>query len=303
MKIAFVGLGVMGRPMAGHLLDAGYELYVFQHRSPIPGELLDRGAMRCRSKVELASMADIVILMLPSTADVEYVLFGDDGLADGLFPGKTVIDMSSIGPAETRQFAAMVEQRGCDYLDAPVSGGEVGAKTASLSIMVGGKAEVFARMRPVLTAMGKDISLIGPIGSGQIAKIANQIIVALTIEAVAEGLLFAAKAGADPAKVRAAIMGGFASSRVLEFHGERMLSRNFDPGARIELHRKDLNMALDIAQAVGLLLPNTERTEALFGTCVAKGKKDWDHSAIMTALEIDAHKGSENADPPVGASA
>jgi 2-hydroxy-3-oxopropionate reductase len=237
----------------------------------------------------VAERADTIILMLPDTPDVEQVLFGADGVAEGLSPGKTVIDMSSIAPLATKDFAARIAERGGAYLDAPVSGGEVGAKNAALSIMVGGEPEAFERARPLFEAMGKTVTHVGPVGAGQVAKVANQIIVALTIEAVAEGLLFASKAGADPAKVRQAITGGLATSRILELHGARMIERTFDPGFRIGLHQKDLNLALDGARTLGLSLPATALAQQLFSACVAQGGAAWDHSAMVKALEALAN--------------
>jgi 2-hydroxy-3-oxopropionate reductase len=226
-----------------------------------------------------------VITMVPDTPDVERVLFGPDGVAEGLSRGSLVIDMSSISPIETKRFAARINDLGCEYLDAPVSGGQVGAQNATLTIMVGGSPASFERARPLFELMGKNITLIGENGAGQTCKAANQIVVALTIEAVAEGLVFASKAGADPAKVRQALMGGFASSRVLEVHGERMIKRTFDPGFRIELHQKDLNIVLSGARALGVSLPNTATTQELFNACVAEGGAKWDHSALVKALE------------------
>ncbi len=236
MKLGFIGLGVMGAPMAGHLLKGGHTLHVFS-RSGAPAQLLADGAKPSANPAEVARASDVVITMVPDTPDVEKVLFGENGVAMGLSKGKAVIDMSSISPIATKEFAAKIEKLGCDYVDAPVSGGEVGAKAATLSIMVGGSEDAFARVKPIFELMGKNITHVGAVGDGQTAKVANQIIVALNIEAVAEALLFAAKAGADPARVRAALLGGFASSRILEVHGERMIKRTFNPGFRIELHQ------------------------------------------------------------------
>ncbi|MCR5877214.1 2-hydroxy-3-oxopropionate reductase [Phenylobacterium sp. J367] len=285
MKVGFVGTGIMGRPMAGHLQAGGHELLLVTHRSPAPEELVSAGATVCGSRTDLAAGSDIVILMLPDTPDVESALFGPDGVAAGLKPGTTVVDMSSIDPIETRAFAGKVQALGCDYVDAPVSGGEVGAKAASLTIMCGASEAAFERVRPLFELMGKNITRVGEVGAGQVAKVANQIIVALNIEAVAEALVFAAKAGADPAKVREALMGGFAASRVLEVHGERMIRRTFNPGFRIGLHQKDLGLALGSAKALGLALPNTAMAQQLFSACVARGGQDWDHSAMVRALE------------------
>ncbi len=286
--IGFIGTGIMGRPMAGHLQKAGHALYLTRHRNPPPPELIEGGAVECPNPRAVAERAEVVIVMVPDTPDVEQVLFGEDGVAAGLSPGKMVIDMSSISPIATKDFARRIAEMGCDWLDAPVSGGEVGAKAATLTIMAGGTDAAFARARPLLELMGKNITLVGGAGDGQTCKVANQIIVALTIEAVAEALLFAAKAGADPARVREALMGGFASSRILEVHGERMIKRTFDPGFRIRLHQKDLNLALAGAQALGISLPNTATAQELFNACVANGGEGWDHAAMVRALEIMA---------------
>lgn len=283
-KLGFIGLGIMGTPMAGHLLRAGYALNVFT-LGQIPPEIADSTANQRSSPRAVMDASDIVFLMVPDTADVETVLFADGGIADGVRAGKVIVDMSSISPIATKAFAQQIKARGGDYLDAPVSGGQLGAKNATLSIMVGGDEPTFLRVKPLFDLMGKNITLVGENGAGQTAKVANQIIVALTIEAVAEALLFAAKAGADPARVRQALMGGFASSKILEVHGERMINRTFEPGFRISLHQKDLNLALSSARALGVSLPNTATARELFNACEAHGGKDWDHSAMVRALE------------------
>jgi len=288
LKIGFVGLGIMGTPMAGHLIRAGHQLFVYT-RGKMPAAIAATTATQCLDARSVAELADIIFTMVPDTPDVEAVLFAENGVAVGLAPGKVVIDMSSISPIATKEFARKINALGCDYLDAPVSGGEVGAKNATLSIMVGGDEAVFGRIRPLFELMGKNITLVGGNGDGQTAKVANQIIVALNIEAVAEALLFAARAGADPARVRQALMGGFASSRILEVHGERMIRRTFDPGFRIELHQKDLNLALASARAIGVSLPNTATAQELFNACAAHGGKAWDHSAMVRALELLAN--------------
>jgi 2-hydroxy-3-oxopropionate reductase len=285
MKVGFIGLGIMGRPMAGHLLEAGHELYAHDHK-PVPKEMVDRGAVPCASGKEVAQKAEVVITMVPDTPDVAAALFGPGGVAEGLSPGKIVVDMSSISPMDTKAFAKRVNELGCRYLDAPVSGGEVGAKAATLTIMVGGPQDTFEKVKPLFAAMGKNITLVGENGDGQTCKVANQIIVALNIEAVAEALLFASKMGADPVKVRQALLGGFAASRVLEVHGQRMIDRTFDPGFRIELHQKDLGLALGNARQVGLSLPNTATAQELFNSCAARGGRRWDHSAMVRALEL-----------------
>ena len=284
LKLGFVGLGIMGGPMAGHLVTAGHEVFI-NTRSKVPVDLASSAAIQCASPQEVASKADIIFTMVPDTPDVEKVLFGDKGIASGLSKGKVVVDMSSISPIATKEFSQKINALGCDYLDAPVSGGEVGAKNATLSIMVGGDEKIFEKVKPVFELMGKNINLVGGNGDGQTAKVANQIIVALNIEAVAEALLFASKAGADPAKVRQALMGGFAGSKILEVHGERMVKRTFDPGFRIELHQKDLNLALNSARSLGVSLPNTATAQELFNSCSAHGGKAWDHSAMVRALE------------------
>jgi 2-hydroxy-3-oxopropionate reductase len=284
LKIGFVGLGIMGAPMAGHLIKAGHQLFVFT-LGKMPESIAASNATQCTSARAVAERADIVIIMVPDTPDVEAALFSETGIAAGLSKGKTVVDMSSISPIATKVFAQKINALGCDYLDAPVSGGEVGAKNATLSIMVGGPDSTFEKIKPLFELMGKNITLVGGNGDGQTAKVANQIIVALNIEAVAEALLFAAKAGADPARVRQALMGGFASSKILEVHGERMVKRTFDPGFRIELHQKDLNLALSSARALGVSLPNTATAQELFNSCAAHGGKAWDHSAMVRALE------------------
>ncbi|MBU3594380.1 2-hydroxy-3-oxopropionate reductase [Polynucleobacter sp. 71A-WALBACH] len=284
LKLGFVGLGIMGAPMAGHLINAGHEVFI-NTRSKIPDELTKSAAVVCSSPAEVASKADIIITMVPDTPDVEKVLFGENGIASGLSKGKIVVDMSSISPISTKEFAQKINALGCEYLDAPVSGGQLGAKGATLTIMVGGSEATFQTVKPVFELMGKNITLVGGNGAGQITKVANQIIVALNIEAVAEALVFASKAGADPAKVREALMGGFASSKILEVHGERMIKRTFDPGFRIELHQKDLNLALSSAKALGVSLPNTANAQELLNSCSAHGGKAWDHSAMVKALE------------------
>ena len=284
MKLGFIGLGIMGTPMAGHLKAGGHDLFVAT-RSKVPQALLDAGAVACTSARDVASKADIVFLMVPDTPDVEAVLFSENGVASGLSKGKTVVDMSSISPIETKAFAKKINELGCDYLDAPVSGGEVGAKAASLTIMVGGPDAAFERVKPLFQLMGKNITLVGGNGDGQTAKVANQIIVALTIEAVGEALLFASRAGADPARVREALMGGFASSKILEVHGDRMIKRTFDPGFRIRLHRKDLTLAVDAAKALNISLPNAANTQQLMNSAVARGDGDKDHSGLIRTLE------------------
>ncbi len=283
--LGFIGLGIMGNPMAGHLLAAGHTVYL-NTKGDVPEALVQTGGKPCASAKEVAQKADIIFLMLPDTPDVELVLFGADGVAEGLSAGKTVVDMSSISPIDTKVFAQKINALGCQYMDAPVSGGEVGAKAASLTIMVGAEEGTFNTVLPLLQLMGKNITLVGGNGDGQTTKVANQIIVALNIAAVGEALLFASKAGADPAKVRQALMGGFAASRILEVHGERMVKRTFNPGFRISLHQKDLNLALSGAKAMGLALPQTAGAAQLMQVCAANDMAGLDHSALVRALEI-----------------
>ena len=293
-KLGFIGLGVMGRPMAGHLLTAGHTVHVYDLVSETVKELAAKGAVACSSSKEVAQKSDVIFIMVQDTPDVEAVLFGKDGVAEGVRSGSTVVDMSSISPIGTKEFAKKLGAMGVKMLDAPVSGGQVGAENATLSIMVGGQPEVFEQIKPYFEIMGKNIVHIGDNGAGQTCKVANQIVVALTIEAVGEALLFASKAGADPQKVREALLGGFAQSRILELHGERMIQHNFSPGFRIRLHRKDLNLALQVAQNLGLSLPNTSVAQELFNAVAAQGGIDLDHSAMVLALETLAnHKVGE----------
>ena len=289
VKIGFIGLGIMGPPMAEHLIKAGHQLFVYS-MGKLPQSIADSNATQCPNGRAVAERAHVIFTMVPDTPDVEAVLFAANGLAEGLAKKgdvrKTIVDMSSISPIATKAFAKKINDLGADYLDAPVSGGEVGAKNATLSIMVGGEQDVFDRIKPLLDLMGKNITLVGGNGDGQTAKVANQIIVALNIEAVGEALLFASRAGADPARVREALLGGFASSKILEVHGERMIKRTFDPGFRIQLHQKDLNLALSSARELGVALPKTAMAQELFNSCVAHGGKAWDHSGMVRALEM-----------------
>ena len=284
-KIGFIGTGIMGLPMAQNLQKAGHSLFLSEHHGSAPTALLDAGAVALDNPKAVAQEAEFIIVMVPDTPQVEDVLFRDNGVVEGVGPDKLVIDMSSVSPSATKAFAEKIDATGAQYLDAPVSGGEVGAKAGTLSIMVGGSEESFARALPLFQAMGKNITLVGGNGDGQTAKVANQIIVALNIQAVGEALLFAAKNGADPARVREALMGGFASSKILEVHGERMIKGTFDPGFRISLHQKDLNLALAGARELGLNLPNTANAQQVFSTCAALGGSGWDHSALIKGLE------------------
>ena len=285
MKIGFIGLGIMGAPMAGHLLAGGHTVISAVHNTQPSKDLVDAGLKVVDNFSKVAEETEIIIIMVPDTPQVEEVIFSETGVAAGLSAGKLVIDMSSISPIDTKIFAQKINEKGCGYLDAPVSGGEVGAKAASLTIMVGGSEEDFNLAIPIFELMGSNITLVGQNGVGQTTKVANQIVVALTIEAVGEALVFASKAGADPSKVRQALMGGLAQSRILEVHGERMIKRTFEPGFRIELHQKDLNLALQGAKSLGVSLPNTSSTQEIFNACTAHGDSGLDHSGLVTALE------------------
>jgi 2-hydroxy-3-oxopropionate reductase len=284
-KIGFIGTGIMGKPMAQNLQNAGHTLFFSENYSKAPADLLGANGIGLANPREVAQEAEFIIIMVPDTPQVEDVLFGKDGVVEGAGAGKVVIDMSSISPTATKVFADKIKATGAAYLDAPVSGGEVGAKAATLSVMVGGCAKAFERALPLFQAMGKNITHVGGNGDGQTAKVANQIIVALNIPAVAEALLFAAKNGADPAKVREALMGGFAGSKILEVHGERMIKGTFNPGFRIRLPQTDRNLALAGARELGLNLPNTANAQQVFSTCAAIGGSNWDHSALIKGLE------------------
>lgn len=288
MNIGFIGLGIMGTPMAQRLAQAGHKLFV-STIGPVSEELIKLGAENSGTARKVTEKSDVIFIMVPDTPQVEEVLFGKEGCADTSLRGKTIVDMSSISPIETKVFAKKVLELGGEYLDAPVSGGEIGAREGTLSIMVGGELEVFERIKPLFEILGKNITLVGGNGDGQTCKVANQIIVALNIEAVSEALLFASKAGADPARVRQALMGGFASSRILEVHGERMIKRTFAPGFKIALHQKDLNLALQSAKALAINLPNTATCQELFNTCAANGGSQLDHSALVQSLELMAN--------------
>lgn len=292
MHIGFIGLGVMGKPMALHLINAGYQLSCCINVSDIAPDLLEAGIHISDSPSGVAAQSDIIITMLPDTPDVEKVLLGENGVLSAIDAGKVIIDMSSISPKETRRFATLAHKAGCEFLDAPVSGGQAGAEQGSLSIMAGGDSTVFERVKPLFEIMGSNITHVGEVGAGQICKIANQVVVALNIEAVSEALVFASRAGVEPSTVRQALMGGFASSKVLETHGQKMIERKFEPGFRIDLHRKDLNLALQTAQELGVSLPNTSTTSQLFNGCAAlSGGGNLDHSALITVLErLSDHK-------------
>lgn len=287
--IGFIGLGTMGRPMAERLIRAGHDVRLNRIKSSSQ-YLIELGGNAVDTPAQAAQGAEFVILMLPNTPDVEAVLFGQGGIHETAAPDTLVIDMSSIDPVATREFANRIEARGAHYLDAPVSGGEIGAKNGTLSIMVGGNEDQFSRALPLFEAMGKNITLVGANGAGQVAKVANQIIVGLTIEAVSEAFVLAEQAGVDLEKVREALLGGFAHSRILEVHGKRMIDKTFDPGFALRLHHKDLSLATSAAQALGVRLPNTSATRELMTTALNKGNGDRDHSALF--LEIRDLAGS-----------
>ena len=284
-NLGFTGVGIMGKPMVGHLLAAGHTVNVYDVDSKPVRELASKGAVACSSSKEVAQKSDIVFIMVPDTPDVEAVLFGENGVAEGVRAGSIVVDMSSISPIATKGFAEKLDALGVKMLDAPVSGGQVGAENASLSIMVGGQPELFEQIKPYFEIMGKNIIRIGGNGDGQTCKVANQIVVALTIEAISEALLFASKAGADPGKVREALLGGFAQSRILDLHGTRMIERKFNPGFRIRHQQKDLNLALQGARSLGLSLPGASLAQELYNALAAQGDSDLDHSALVLALE------------------
>lgn len=285
MNIAFIGLGIMGKPMALNLHKAGYTVFVHGRRAESMAPLSEAGCTACQTPADAASKADIVIVMVSDTPDVEQVIFGDDGVVHGTRPGSVVVDMSTISPTATRRFAEDLRARGIEMLDAPVSGGDVGAINATLSIMVGGRPEVFERVRPLFEAMGRNIVLVGGNGAGQVAKACNQIVVAVTIEAVAEALTFARSNGVDPAKVRDALLGGFAGSRILEVHGKRMLDNDYTPGFKTRLHRKDMNIVMQTAQELGLDLPGAALVTQHLDTLMNGGDAELDSAAVMTVVE------------------
>jgi 2-hydroxy-3-oxopropionate reductase len=294
--VGFIGLGIMGTPMALNLQKGGHRLFLHSRSGVKEKSLLLSGAVELASPMEVTKRSEFIITMLPDTPDVERVLFGFAGVAAGLQHSQVVIDMSSISPLQTKEFASRVRGLGAEYLDAPVSGGEVAAKSGSLTIMAGGTEATFERAKPILELMGKTITLIGGTGSGQTAKVANQIVVALTIEAISEALILASKAGADPARVRQALLGGFAASKVLDVHGQRFLTRNFQPGFRIELHQKDLRLALETGRRLEVPLPHTETCAQMFEECAKKGLSSADHSALVRILEEQAgHEVGEEA--------
>ena len=290
MRIGFIGLGIMGRPMALNLLKNGYALTVWARRKESMRALSEAGAETAQNPASLARNSDIVISMVADAPDVEEVMLGKYGVSQTEKPNLIAIDMSTIAPSAARRIGAQLTKFGIDFLDAPVSGGETGAITGSLSIMVGGSESTFNRVKPVLSSMGKNITHIGPIGDGQIAKAANQILTGVGVLAVAEALYFAQQAGADAAKIRTALLGGFAASRILENHGQRMLERHFAPGFKSWMHQKDLHIVMQTAQELGLTLPATCTTTAVLDDLVNAGYKEEDSIAVLKLLENMAHK-------------
>ena len=284
-SIGFIGLGIMGKPMAGNLIAAGYSLTVYNRGSGPVEELAARGATPAESPSEVAAASDVVITMLPDSPDVEAVVLGPDGIAEGIREGALFVDMSTIGPATSRRIAAVLSERGIDAVDAPVSGGEPAAQSGNLSIMAGGSEDAVDRAGPIFDVLGKSTTHIGPAGAGQVAKAANQVVVALTIQAVAEALVLARKAGVDPARVREALLGGFAQSRVLDVHGQRMLDGNYDPGFKLRLHRKDLAIALQLGREEQSPLFATAQAAELMDAFLAQGGGDHDHSALALLYE------------------
>ena len=295
-RIGFIGLGIMGKPMAGNLLKAGYSLVVHNRSRAAVEELVAEGATAASSPKEVAGQSDVVITMLPDSPDVEQVVLGSDGVAEGISSGMLFIDMSTIAPGTSRNVYETLRAKGVESLDAPVSGGEVGAKEATLSIMVGGTQAAFQRARPIFEVMGKNIVLIGEPGAGQVTKACNQIVVGVTIQAVSEALILARKSGVDPARVREALLGGFAQSRILDLHGQRIIDRTFQPGFRVRLHRKDLAIALQTGREVSLPLMLTSQVAELMNALIARGDGDLDHSGLAQLLEQLGGAGMTNDD-------
>ncbi|MGA7750463.1 MAG: 2-hydroxy-3-oxopropionate reductase [Gallionella sp.] len=285
INVGFIGPGIMGRPMALNLMKGGHTMWAYARRAEAMQPLVAAGAAACTSPAEVAKHADAIFLIVSDTPDVESVIFGETGIAKQARSGSVIVDMSTISPTATKVFAERLAQQGIDMLDAPVSGGETGAINATLSIMVGGKTSVFERVKPLFECMGRNIVHIGDNGAGQVAKACNQIVVAVTIEAVAEALTFARKNGADPAKVREALMGGFAGSKIMEAHGKRMLDNDFKPGFKVGLHQKDMRIVMETAHQLGVALPAaalvTQHLNALMGT----GCTDLDSAAVVKIIE------------------
>jgi 2-hydroxy-3-oxopropionate reductase len=284
-SIGFIGLGIMGAPMASNLLRAGYKVYAHRIVAGRHEGLVAQDVVGVASPEEAARSAEVIITMLPDSPIVEAVVLGENGVLGGMKDGAILIDMSTTSISTTKKIASALEKQSLVMLDAPVSGGDVGAREATLSIMVGGPEEAFQKVLPVLQKMGRNITHVGGVGSGQVAKACNQVVVGITIEAVGEALVFAKKNGVDPAKIRDAMMGGFAQSRVLELHGQRMIEHNFTPGGKVRLHRKDLDIVLKEAREVGVYMPGTALVSQIFNSLAAMGGLDWDHSAIVRAIE------------------
>jgi len=285
LRVGYVGLGIMGRPMALNLLKAGFETAVYARRQESMAPLVAAGARACANPAEVAKHADVVFTNVSDTPDVEEMVLGENGILQGAAPGVIVVDMSTISPVATRAMAQKLAARGVHMIDAPVSGGETGAVNATLSIMAGGKPDIFERVRPLLEVLGKNIVLIGDNGAGQVAKACNQILTGVTVAAVAEALNFARKSGVNAAKVREALLGGFAYSRILENHGQRMLDRNFKPGFKAWMHQKDLRIVMAEAHRLGLMLPNTAATAQLFNAIVGSGMGEEDSVSVLKLLE------------------
>lgn len=285
INIGFIGPGIMGGPMALNLMKGGHKLWGYARRPEAMKKLVDAGATTCTSAAEVAKHADVIFLIVSDTPDVESVIFGENGIAKGARKGSVIVDMSTISPTATKVFAERLAKQGVDMLDAPVSGGETGAINATLSIMVGGKTKVFERVKPLFELMGKNIVHVGDNGAGQVAKACNQIVVAVTIEAVAEALTFARKNGADAAKVREALMGGFAGSKVMEVHGKRMLDNDFKPGFKVGLHQKDMRIVMETAHQLGLALPAAALVTQHLNALMGSGDKDLDSAAVVKVVK------------------
>jgi 2-hydroxy-3-oxopropionate reductase len=285
MQLGFIGLGIMGRPMAINLCRAGHALWVYGRRAETMKPLTEAGATACPSSQEVAANADVIFIMVSDTPDVEKVILGDKSVIHGARPGSVVVDMSTISPAATRLFAEELSQRDVEMLDAPVSGGEAGAVNATLSIMVGGKEKAYQRVKPLFEAMGKNIVHVGDHGAGQVAKACNQIAVSLTIQGVSEALTFARRNGVDAAKVREALMGGSASSKALEVHGQRMLDNDFKPGFKVKLHQKDLRIVIEDAHKLGIGLPGAALVAQHLNALMGSGDGELDSAAIVKVIE------------------
>ncbi len=291
--VGFIGLGIMGRPMAENLIRAGYPLIVYNRTPQKMEAVVKLGAKSTNHPAQVCDDSDIVITMLPDTPDVDQVYFGDHGIMNRVRAGQILIDMSTVSPRIARKIAEEAQAKGAESLDAPVSGGDIGAKEGTLSIMVGGSVHAFERAYPLFQVMGKNIVHIGPSGAGQVTKTCNQIVVAITIEAIGEALVLAEKSGVDPAKVRSALLGGFASSRILEIHGQRVLDRRFEPGFKMRLHRKDLNIALDTAQDMEVSTPLTALVHDMMNSLLAQGKGELDHSYLVAEIAKRANLAME----------